>query len=201
MGSRIDHTRFSGSRSIVRRQFGADLAGYGPSHIILKSEDVAQVALEALSPQMLSLIGVNQLRGDPYPLPRPEYRAFNDRIRAELARNFRNRLPGAFIARGRVARDHPHLGNPAQIGDQFICHSIGEVFLRRVAREIVEGQDCERFDVAWIQLVQRPADQNEARQRGNCSDGVDPDASAPSRRTDRQGGRSCSLLTGREQAG
>src|ERR1039458_4255091 len=62
MGSRIDHTGFSGSRRNVRRQFGPDLAGYGPSHIILKTEDVAQVALEALSPQMLSLIGVNQLR-------------------------------------------------------------------------------------------------------------------------------------------
>ena len=88
MGSRIDHTRFSGSRSIVRRQFGADLAGYGPSHIILQSEDVVQVALEALSPQMLFFVRVNQLRGDPYPLPRPEYRAFNDRIRAEFASNF-----------------------------------------------------------------------------------------------------------------
>ena len=120
MGSRIDHTRFSGSRRIVRRQFGADLAGYRPSHIILQSEDVAQVALEALSPQMLFLIGVNQLRGDPYSLPRPEYRAFNDRIRAELASNFGNRLPGAFIARGRAARDHSHLGNLAQMGDQFI---------------------------------------------------------------------------------
>src|ERR1039457_6955148 len=88
MGSRIDHTRFSGSRRIVRRQFGADLAGYRPSHIIFQSEDVAQVALEALSPQMPFLIGVNQLRGDPYSLPRPEYRAFNDRVRAEPRAQF-----------------------------------------------------------------------------------------------------------------
>jgi hypothetical protein len=88
MGSRIDHIGLSGSRWNVRRQFGPDLAGYGPSDIILKTGDVAQVALEALSPQMLFLIGINQLRGDPYPLPRPEYRACNDRIRAELASNF-----------------------------------------------------------------------------------------------------------------
>src|ERR1017187_4032124 len=186
MGSRIDHTRFSGSRRIVRRQFGADLAGYRPSHIIFQSEDVAQVALEALSPQMPFLIGVNQLRGDPYSLPRPEYRAFNDRVRAELARNFRNRLPGTFIARSRAAGDHPNLGNLTQIGGQFICHSGGEVFLRRVAREIVEGQDCERFDVTLVRLLQKPADPNQARQRGNRSDDVDPDASAPSRRTNRQ---------------
>src|SRR5450759_5188482 len=117
MGPRIDHTRFSGSRRIVRRQFGPNLAGYGPSHVILQSEDIAQIALEALRPQMLFLIGVNQLRGDPHPIARPEYRAFNDRIRAELASNFRNRLLGAFIARGRGARDHSHLGNLAQMGD------------------------------------------------------------------------------------
>src|ERR1017187_8665893 len=123
MGPRVDHTRFSGSRRIVRRQFGPDLAGYGPSHVILQSEDVAQVALEALSPQVLFLIGVNQLRGDSHPIPRPEYRAFNDRIRAELARNFRNRLPGAFIARGGAARDHSHLGNLAQMGDRSEEHT------------------------------------------------------------------------------
>src|ERR1017187_2664400 len=88
MGSRIDHIGLPGSRRNVRRQFGPHLADYGPSDIILKTEDVAHVALEALSPQMLFLIGINQLRGDPYPLPRSEYRAFNDRIRAELASNF-----------------------------------------------------------------------------------------------------------------
>src|ERR1019366_8049125 len=48
MGSSIDHTRFSGSRRIVRRQFDPNLAGYGPSHVILQSEDIAQIALEAL---------------------------------------------------------------------------------------------------------------------------------------------------------
>src|ERR1035438_2118069 len=80
MSSRIYHIGFSGSRQIVRWQFGPDLPCYSPSHIILRTEDVAQVALEALSPQMLFLNGVNQLQVDPYPLPQPEYRAFNDPI-------------------------------------------------------------------------------------------------------------------------
>src|ERR1035441_1590511 len=95
MGSSIEHNRFPGSRRIVRRQFGVDLGGYRPSHVVFESEYVALVALEAPRPQVPFLIGVNQPRGDPYPLPRPEYRAFNHRVRTEFARNFRNRLLGA----------------------------------------------------------------------------------------------------------
>src|SRR5450631_2292506 len=91
MGLRIEHTRFSGSRRIVRRQFGVDLGGYRPSHIVFESEHVALVALEALRPEIPFLIGVNQPRGDPHSLPRPEYRAFNHRVHAEFARNFRHR--------------------------------------------------------------------------------------------------------------
>src|ERR1035441_9113631 len=43
MGLSIEHTRFSGSRRIVRRQFGVDLGGYRPSHIVRSEEHTSEL--------------------------------------------------------------------------------------------------------------------------------------------------------------
>src|SRR6266700_5752070 len=114
VGSRIDRTRLRRASQVPDGQLGPYFNGDSPSDIILKSEDVAQVALEALGPEMFLLLRLNQLSRDPHPVARPEYRAFDYGFHVELAGNLQERLLGAFVAPHRGAGNHANLGDFAQ---------------------------------------------------------------------------------------
>ena len=55
--------------------------------VILNLEDIGQVAVVAVSPQMRAVSRVDELRRDTHTIARPADRAFEDRSHAKLATN------------------------------------------------------------------------------------------------------------------
>src|SRR6266581_7259875 len=65
MGLRIDGTGTRQAGLVLRRQLGSDLAGDVSSDAFLQRQNVTQVALVSLGPQMPVAGSLNQLRRDP----------------------------------------------------------------------------------------------------------------------------------------
>ena len=129
-----------GRRLDPPRQRGDDRRG----HLVLDREDVLEVAIVALGPDMVVGIGVDQLHGDPHPVARLAHAAFDHVLDAELRRDVLDLDRLALVDEGRVARDHEQLPEPRQLGDDVLGQAVGEEFLLGVAAHVGERQHRDR---------------------------------------------------------
>ena len=67
------------------RQFGFDRAGDGQGDLVLQVEDVCQLAVVALRPNVVAVAGIDELRGDPHTVAAFAHTAFQDIANAKLS--------------------------------------------------------------------------------------------------------------------
>ena len=82
-----------------------DLPGDRPRHLAEQVQDVPQVAVVVLGPEVLVIISPDQLGGDSHPAFDPQDRAFHNSVHIELACNLRDRLVGVPVKHSRGPRD------------------------------------------------------------------------------------------------
>ena len=139
-------------RAVARRRLdpprqGGDDRG---RDLVLDGEDVLEVAVVALGPEVVVGLGVDQLHGDAHPLPDLAHAAFDDVLHAELGGELLHLdRPALELERG-VARDHEQLAEPRQLGDDVLGDAVGEELLLRVAAHVVERQHGDRRLVGTI---------------------------------------------------
>ena len=90
---------------------------------------------------------VAQARVDADAIARAQDRPLDDRVHLEVFRDLRQRLPGILVAHDRRARDDAQRRDLGQPRDELVGHSVREILLRRVRREVFERQDSEGFHV------------------------------------------------------
>ncbi len=93
----IDRAGTCQPRFLLRRQRNLDLSGDCVRHLALQGEDVAQVALVAVGPQVPVRGRMDQLRRDPHPLPGAQNRPLHHRIYVQLARDLRHLRPRVLV--------------------------------------------------------------------------------------------------------
>ena len=124
-----------------RSDLDSHLCRNGARHVVLERQHIGAITLVALRPDRALVRRANQLSGDADAPSRLRYRAFHDCIDLEFARNFRKGLLcGALIAPLKFGRLRA-VWYPRQLADEFVGHAVGEVFLCRVAREIVQRKN------------------------------------------------------------
>jgi hypothetical protein len=69
----LDPTGTGQSHLLLGRHFHADLAGNRPRNLALQCQNVAQIALIALGPELLIGLRLDQLRRDPHPVARAQH--------------------------------------------------------------------------------------------------------------------------------
>ena len=93
---------------------------------VLNVENIINVPVETLGPNMTAVMGVDELSGDPQAIAAASNTAFQDiahvQFTGELARI--NRV--VLVGEGRIAGDHAHPGDLRQGGDNILGHAIGE---------------------------------------------------------------------------
>src|SRR6516165_5569998 len=80
--------------------------GYRFGNLVLYREDVGEVAVVALGPDVFSTLGVDELRGDPNAIAGFTQAAFEDIADAKLVPDLLHINRAAFVGEGRVAGDH-----------------------------------------------------------------------------------------------
>src|SRR5262245_19620376 len=112
--------------------------------VILPAEDVGDRAIVAVGPDVNTLGGVDQLRGDPYSIARLAHAAFEDVARPQLAAEFPDVDRFTFAGKGRVTIDNREPLLARQTGDDVLDNPVGKIRLLGIATDIVERQHNNR---------------------------------------------------------
>ena len=124
-----------------------DLARDGGGEVALQREHIVRAALEAPGPEVAVGAGIDELGGDPDPIPGTDYRAFDDGVDVQRLRDLRRGRPvRAPELHGRAARDHPELADGGEGGGQLVRHPLREVVLGGVPGVVVQGEHGDRPD-------------------------------------------------------
>ena len=157
---RREHQRAHAQEAVVRlqvRRADADdaglLGGRQPDlerrhdlerDLVLDGEDVGELAVVAVGPEMPAGRRVDQLGGDAHPLAGAPHAALEHMADAQLPADHPEIDRLALVGEARVAGDDQQARHLAQIGDDVLADAVGEVLLLGVARHVVERQHRDR---------------------------------------------------------
>ena len=170
-------------------------------HPILKRKDASERAVVAVGPKVLTGSRIDQLRVNPHPIALALHAALKHVTHAEVLGDLPNVGRAVLVGQDRVPRDDKDTGNLREVGDQVFGDAIGEILLRRIGAEIVEGQ---YRDGRWAidGLIDRAGASEEPP--GNCGAGDeqqhrDGDGHAGDRHAGARGGCSGSRSLGQKE--
>ena len=106
VGLRVNGAGACQTGSLLRRDLDPNLGRDRLCHVAFERQNVAQVALVALRPQVPVARRMDQLRGDPHPVSHPLHGAFDDPIHTQLPRDLRQRLVRLLVVHHGCSRDH-----------------------------------------------------------------------------------------------
>jgi hypothetical protein len=112
--------------------------------LVLQDEQIADVAVEPLGPQMRAAFGIDQLSVDAHLAARAPDAPFQHIADAELAADLPRLDRFALVGKGGAASDHEASRDPRQIGRQIVGDTVREIFLFRIVAEICEWQHYDR---------------------------------------------------------
>src|SRR4051812_6380636 len=118
-------------------------------HPVLQVENVGDVAVEAVGPDVVAGGSVDQLANDPHPRSGLADAAFEHVAHAQLARDLAHVDRTALVGEAGITGDHEEGAHAAERGDDLLDQAIGEVLLLRIAAHVGEGQDRDRRPVGW----------------------------------------------------
>jgi hypothetical protein len=89
--------------------------------------------------------GINELGGDANAFSTLAYGTFEHVAHAQFAADLLHIDRSTFVRERGVARDDEQSANATERGDDFFDHAVGEIFLLRVARHVLERQNRDRW--------------------------------------------------------
>ena len=124
----------------LRHDGGGDAVG----DLVLYVEDVLQLAVEALGPDVVVGVGVDELRRDPQAVAGLSHAAFQDVAGPQLPGDLADPGVLVFEREAGVAGHHGKRAPVRQSGDDVLGQAVGEVLLLGVAAHVLERQDSDR---------------------------------------------------------
>ena len=148
MRLRVHHVTARELRDLGRGQLHRDLVGDLFSELALQAEDVFELSVVPIGPERFVRARGDQLDIQPH-TPADEMRgAFENRLHVQLPGDLRERQRGPLVVhRGRPRNDAQGL-DAGKIRDHRLGHAVGEVFLRRILRDVAKRQDGDTADRA-----------------------------------------------------
>src|SRR5262249_54012962 len=109
--------------------------------VVLKREEIAEIAVKSFGPERYSISSMNEARGDADALVRPADAAANQILGIEPARPALARLG---VLPHRRLGDDRKVGETGKLSTQIFCKPSGEVKVVRIATGLFERQDGDR---------------------------------------------------------
>ena len=132
-------------------KLGLDCTHQRCGDFVLNGENIFQLAVVALGPDMVARQTVNQLRRDTNALAGLANTAFEHIGHAQCPGNFADvgRLP--LIREAGIAGDYEEPSYSRQRGDQILGDPVGKILLVRVAGHVGKRQNCNRRFVGQLE--------------------------------------------------
>jgi hypothetical protein len=125
-------------------EFDAQCVGQLRHDLVLKIEQVGDVFVESVGPEMRAGFGVDKLGVDAHPVLIALHRAFEHVPHVELLADLLGVEVLALVGERSIARDHETVADARQVGGEVFGDSVGEIILGGIAGEVGEGQDHDR---------------------------------------------------------
>jgi len=93
---------------------------------------------------MRAVSRIDQLSGDAHAVSALSHRTFEDIADTKLAADLLHIDRSALVRKARIARDDEEPADAGERRDNLLDHTVGKIFLLRVAAQIGEGQHCDR---------------------------------------------------------
>ncbi len=116
---------------------------------VLDGENVGQVAIEALRPDVGAVAAGDQLGRDAYAWTGFAHAAFEQELDAEFLADVLHLHRATLVGERGVARDDGEARDLREISDDVLGDAVAEILLLRVAAHIGEWQDRDRRFVAF----------------------------------------------------
>ena len=125
--------------------------GDGPRDVFLYGEDVGEVAVVIVRPNLQAVLRLNELRRDAHAVSRLAHRAFDEVGRAERLPYGARFLVLAFeLERGR-AGDNTQIRHFRERTGDFVGHAVGEEIPACITRHVCKGHDRNGNRIADIE--------------------------------------------------
>src|SRR6266550_4567833 len=131
--------------SLDLEQFRLDCACNALCDLVLNGEDIGEVSVIPLGPDVRSGGCVNQLRRDTDSVRRFPHAAFEHITYPQLAAHLLHVDSATLVGEGRVPSDDEEPTRPRQCRDDVIHDPVREILLLGVAAHVLEWQDCDRW--------------------------------------------------------
>src|SRR5205085_7568202 len=113
-------------------EFRKDRAYHAARQAILQIEDVFEIAIELVRPDVRVRRRINQLAGHTNPFSRLAYAAFQHIASAKLTADLLDVDGLSFVGETRISRDYEQQFRARQSRDDILDHAVGEIFLFRI---------------------------------------------------------------------
>src|SRR5262245_61417729 len=118
-----------------------ECSGDGPRDVVTNGEDVVDLPVIAVNPDLLPRSGIDQLRRYAHVLIGALYAALDDVMNIEVLSHLSHLRRLVLVCQGRIANHDDQLGKLGQPRDQLLGNSIGKVLLVVSGTHVVIGQD------------------------------------------------------------
>ena len=116
----------------------------GRRHIVLEREDILDPAIITLGPDRVFCLRLDQVDGDPQPASRAPEASREQVAHTKLVADFSQRLRMRGNRESGVPRDDHEVAETAEIGNEIGDHTLAEVEVGWISRNIFERQDRQR---------------------------------------------------------
>jgi len=134
------------------RELRLELICDGFCYLALNSEDVGQIAIVSLRPEMRIGACIDQLRIHSHAIANTLNTSFHDMRNAKLISDLAQITFGSgLLLHNRSAADDLQVRDPGQVGQNFILHAVSKKCVLRVAASVFKRQHGDAFlrDFWW----------------------------------------------------
>src|SRR5262249_5940952 len=127
-----------------RVQFRLDRRDHPLGDLVLGRENVGQVTVVTLGPDVIADLGLDQLRGDADTVAGSPHAALKHITNPELAPDLLHIDCPAFVGEGRIPGDDEEPADAGECSDDLLDYAVGEIFLLWIAAHVDKGQYRDR---------------------------------------------------------
>src|SRR5438128_429644 len=113
------------------------------SYFILDGENISEIAVESIGPDVTAVPAVDELSGDANARGRFSHAAFKDEIDLEVLRDLLHIHRFALVSEDGVAGDDEQPRDLGKIGDDVFTDPVTEIFLLGIAAHINKGENSD----------------------------------------------------------
>ena len=128
-----------------RRQVGPKCKSDPPGELALELEQIGNLAVIGVVPDMLICPGIDQLRVDSHAIAFAPDRSFHDIGDSQRLPDFAQIARARFVLPNRGPAGHLQIGHPRQTRENVVLDTIREVGVLGIVAEVVEGQHGDTF--------------------------------------------------------